>query len=244
MQSVLSLFRLGFDGLLLNPLAYRDQRDSPDGLRRGFALVALVGLLIGIASLIGNLGEYVSQPSAAAVNKTIYDGLRAMPWFTQLSALDSQFPARFDQIFAQVTQITQAVSGGGLIGSLIGVGATPLLMLVSWLLFGTIAHLMARALGGRATISQTLACTALAAFVNVLSIVELIPFAQVAGTTLLGLVASYVAIREAHGLPPWRAFWATMLGPALLALILIALACVVLALALGAVSAAQPGVSQ
>jgi len=44
MQSVLSLFRLGLDGLLLNPVAYRDQRDAPDGLRRGFALVAIVGL--------------------------------------------------------------------------------------------------------------------------------------------------------------------------------------------------------
>jgi hypothetical protein len=244
MQSVLSLFRLGLDGLLLNPLAYRDQRDSPDGLRRGFALVAIVGLLVGIAALIGDLGEYVSQPSAAAVTKTIYDGLRAMPWFSQLSNLDSQFPTQFDRIFAQVMQIIQVVSGGGLIGSLIGVIATPLLLLVSWLLFGTIAHLMARTLGGRAAFSQTLACTALAASVNILGIVQVVPFAQVAGTTLLGLVASYVAIREAHGLPPWRAFWATMLGPALLGLILIALSCVVLVLALGAISSALQGGSQ
>jgi hypothetical protein len=241
MQSVRSLFRLGLDGLLLNPLAYREQRDSPDGLRRGFALVAIVGLVVGIATLIGNLGEYVSQPSAETVAKTIHDGLRAMPWFNQISTLDAKFPAQFDQIFTQITQTIQVISGGGLIGSLAGVITTPLIMLVSWLFFGAIAHLMARTLGGHAAFSQTLACTALAAGVNILGVIEVVPFAQVASTALFGLVATYVAIRESHGLPPWRAFWATMLGPALLVIILIGFACVGLVLMIGAISSALPG---
>jgi hypothetical protein len=244
MQSVLSLFRLALDGLLLNPLAYRDQRDSPDGLRRGFALVTMIGLIVGVAALIGDLGEYVSQPSVAAVMQATYDGTHALPLFQQLSEANPAFPAKFDQIFNQLSQVLQAAIGGGLIRSLSSVITTPLLMLFSWLFFGAIAHLMARTLGGRATFSQTLACTALAAGVNILGVVQVIPFAQVAGTTLLGLVASYVAIREAHGLPPWRAFWATTLGPALLALILIALSCVVLVLALGAISSVLPGGSQ
>jgi hypothetical protein len=164
-----------------------------------------------------------------------------MPWFNQISTLDSKFPAQFDQLFTQITQIIQIVSGGGLIGSLAGVFTTPLIMLVSWLLFGAIAHLTARALGGRAIFSQTLACTALAAGVNILGIVQVVPFAQVAGTAIFGLVASYVAIREAHELPPWRAFWATMLGPALLVIILIGFACVGFALMIGAISSALPG---
>ncbi len=244
MQSVLSLFRLGIEGLLLNPLAYRDQRDSPDGLRRGFALVAIIGLLVGIATLIGDLGEYMAQPSATVVATTIHDGLYAMPWFAQVSSLDAHFPAQFDRIFAQVTQVVYAMNGGGLIGSLVGVITTPLMMVVSWLFFGTIAHLMARFLGGQATFHQTLASTALANSVYFLSIIQIVPFAQVAGTLLLGLVAGYMAIREAHGLPPWRTFWATLLGPVILALIVIALACVVFALALGTLnSAVQGGIS-
>ncbi len=243
MQSVLSLFRLGIDGLLLNPLAYREQRDSPDGLRRGFTLIAIIGLIIGAASLIGNLGEYASQPSSEAIVKTVYVGLRTMPWFAQVSELDSTFPARFDQQFAQITQSIQTISDGGMIRSLAGIITTPLIMVVSWLLFGTIAHLMARALGGRAAFHQTLACTALASGVNILGVIEVVPFAQVTGTMLLGLVASYVAIREAHGLPPWRTLWATILGPVLLALILIAVTCVGLALMISAArSAIQGGV--
>lgn len=241
MQSLLSLFRLGFDGLLLRPEAYRDQRDSPDGLRRGFALVAIIGLLVGVATLIGDLGEYVAQPSAAQISQTIYDGLKAMPWYAQLSEGNPQFPAQFDQIFTQVNQAVQLISGGGLLGSVAGVITTPLLMLVGWLIFGTIAHLMARALGGRAGFSQTLACTALAAGVNLLGVVQLIPFAQVAGTTLLGLIASYVAIREAHELAPWSAFWAALLGPLLLAVLLAGLACIVFFFAISALSSAIQG---
>lgn len=241
MQSVVSLFRLGIDGLLLDSQAYRSQRDSPDGLRRGFVLVALIGLLVGVAALVGDLGELVTQPRPEAVTQAVYDGLRNMPWFADLSAIDAQFPAQFDQIFAQVTQAIQAISGGGLVGSLAGVITTPLGMVIGWLLFGAVAHLMARALGGRATFGQTLACTALAAGVNILGLIQLVPYAQLSGTALLGLVASYVAIREAHGLPPWRAFWATVLGPALLVLLLFALGCVALFLIIGALSSALQG---
>jgi hypothetical protein len=241
MQSVQRILRLGLDGLLLSPTAYRDQRDSPDGLRRGFALVALVGLLVGVATLIGNLGEYVAQPSPDAIAQAVYDGIHAMPWYAQVSQANPRFPAQFDQIFQQITQIVQITSGGGLVGSLVGVIATPLLALVGWLLFSAIAHAMARALGGQANFNQTLACTALAAGASLLSIVQVIPFAQVAGTTLLGLVASYVAIREAHNLPPWRAFWATLLGPFLLAIILLGLACVVFFLVLGSIGSVLQG---
>jgi hypothetical protein len=244
MQSVRSLFRLGLSGLLLDPQAYRDQRDSPQGLRRGLILIVLVGLLVGVAALIGDLGELVTQPRPETVAKTIYDGIRAMPWFADLSAADAQFPAQFNQLYTQISQAAQTINGGGLVGSLAGIITTPLAMLAGWLLFGAVAHLMARTLGGRASFTQTLACTALSAGVGLLGLVQVIPYAQLSGTTLFGLVASYVAIREAHDLTPWRAFWATVLGPALLALALIAVACVVLVLVIGAIGTALPGGSQ
>lgn len=241
MQSVLSLFRLGLDGLLLNPTAYRSQRDAPDGLRRGFILVALVGILVGFASLIGNIGEYLSEPSPELVSQTVYDKLRAMPLFTDLSSNNPNFSAQFDQIFNLATQINQLASGGGLIRNLAGLIIIPLTLLAIWLVFGIVAHLMARSLGGKGTFSQTLACTALASGINMLGVVQLIPFAQGAGTMLLGLIASYIAIREAHTLPPWRAFWATVFGPAIVVLLVLILSCAMIALAFGSISAAMQG---
>ncbi|EFO80623.1 hypothetical protein OSCT_1563 [Oscillochloris trichoides DG-6] len=240
MGTVQQIINLGLEGLLLNPTAYRDQRDSPQGLRRGFMLVVLIGLLVGVASLIGDLGEYVTQPSAATISQAVYDGLREMPWYADLSETDPDFPNQFDQIFTQVTQSIQLFNGG--IGrSFGGIITTPIMLLLGWFLFSLISHPMARALGGQASFSQTMACTALAAGANLLALVQIVPFAQVAGTTLLGLIASYVAIREAHQLQPWRAFWATMIGPIILVVLFVIAACIGIFLVLGAISAAFQG---
>ncbi len=242
MGTVQQILRMGLEGMLLNPVAYRDQRDSPDGLRRGFMLILMIGLLVGVASLIGDLGEYVSQPRGTVISQTVYDGLREMPWYQQLEEEDPNFPAQFDQIFDQITQTIQLVNGG-LDRSMSGIITTPLVMLLGWLIFSLISHPMARAMGGQASLSQTMACTALAAGANLLAIIQIVPFAQVAATTLLGLIASYVAIREAHQLQPWRAFWATMIGPIILGILLIVAACIVIFGVLGAITAALQGVN-
>jgi hypothetical protein len=241
MQSVLSLFRLGLGGILLEPQAFRAQRDAPNGLRRGFLLVLLVGLLVGLAALIGNLGEYLAQPSPTAVAQTIADGLRAMPWFAKVAAANPEFPAQFDRSLGQAFQSLSLLNGGGLAGSLAGVIAAPLLLVLGWLIYGLLCHLMARALGGKASLGQTLACVAVASGVNLLGAVQIIPFAQVSGTTLLGLAASYVAIREAHGLPPWRAFWAAVIGPILLMLLLAGLFCLGIVFVLSSIGSAIQG---
>lgn len=237
MQSVISLFRLGLGGLFLEPQAYREQRDSPDGLRRGFVLVALFGLLVGLAALLGDLIEYLAQPRTETIIKTVYDGLRVMPWYSDLAEISPGFPAQFDRIFDQIQRTITLASGGGLFGSLAGLLTTPLLHVLGWLIFGTVAHLMARAFGGTGSFSQTLACTALAAGTNMLGLVQIIPFAQWTGTAILGLLACYVAIREAHQLPPWRAFWATIIGPLVLGLLLIGIFCVGLVVFIQAIDA-------
>lgn len=238
MQSLLTVFRLGLGGLFLEPESYRAQRDAPNGLQRGLLLVLLVGLLVGVAGAIGDIFEALAQPSPVAIINTLDAGLRAMPWYGELSEADPGFPAQFDTIFAQIRQFG---AGGGLLGGLSGILTTPLLAVVGWLIYGAFAHLVARALGGTAGIGQTLSCTALAAGVQLLALVQVIPFAQAASTGLLGLLACYVAIREAHSLSPWRSFGAAMLGPILLGLLLVGLACVIIFVGFSAIGAALGG---
>lgn len=226
MGSLQHIVQFGIEGLLLNPSAYRDQRDAPDGLRRGMILITFVGLIVGVAALIGDIGEYMTQPSTEVIIETIYTDLQAMPWYINLSRSDPNFPATFEANFQQITQGITFLNAGGLMGSLTGIVTTPLTMLIIWLLFSSVAHLMAHTLGGQATFKQTMACTALASGCNLLGVVQVVPFAQVAGTLLLALVASYVAVREAHNLRPWPAFWATMFGPLLLVSFILILGCI------------------
>jgi hypothetical protein len=216
MESLSTIVRLGLGGLLLDVRVYQAQREAPDGLRRGFALVALIGLLVGIAAWVGDIGEYLTTPDATTFMTTLYKGVTGLPIFQDLVAAAPEFGSAFDQAFAQPQAgffVPTPLAGA------VGLVTTPLLALLGWLVIGVIVHIAARAFGGSATFGQTLACTALASGANLLALVQIVPYAQVAATGILGLIATYIAVREAHGLSPARSFWAVALGPLLLGVI-------------------------
>jgi hypothetical protein len=224
-----SLVRLAVGGLLLDPRAFRAQRDAPGGMRRGFLLVLLIGLLVGFAALIGDLGEYFTQPEPAQVNATIYRGLTAMPWYAPAVQANPGIGTLVEQTFGP--------QGGGLsltpspVSAALALLITPVVSVVSWLLSGAFVHIAARALGGAASFGQTMATVALASAPGLLGLVQVVPYAQALplaltiASGLLGLIATYVAVRESHGLPPWRAFWSVLIGPLLLSVLLGGLYC-------------------
>lgn len=232
MASLTTLFQLALGGLLLDRRAFQAQRNAPDGFSRGAMLVALIGLLVGIAVWVGNLGVYLTQPDADAFRDTLYDGLVRLPLYQDLLANVPELGVTIEQVFRQP-------QGGGLLAagplqSALNLILSPIFALLGWLLIGSIIHVVARAFGGVASFSQTLACTALVSGTSLLLLVQVVPYAQASATTTLGLIATYVAVRESHGLPAWRSFWAVMLGPLLLALLLGGLFCCVFFLLISA----------
>lgn len=239
MESLRDLYRLAIGGLFLETASYREQREATDRVRRGFLLVALIGLLVGLAALIGQIGIALSSPGFDVIVHTMYDGLTRMPWYEQASEADPAFVVGFKSNFDEVVQNLRPLLSGSLLQSAVGVVLTPFAYVLGWLIFGSVAHLAARLFGGRGTFSQTLGCTALASSANLLNLVQIVPFAQAAGVTLLGLIASYVALREAHLFheQPWRAFWTTIFGPLLLALLFGCAFCAVLYVVIGAAGA-------
>lgn len=219
-MQIIDYLRLGVGGILLDPNVFRQQRDAPDGLKRGFMLVLLVGLLVGGAAAIGQIAENAVSHRQEAVIQTVYEGVTHMPWYVNVRDMQG-FQEAFDQQFAQAAQIYRFLDSrffGS--NSLVGALLIPFQYLLLWFVSGLFAHIVARGMGGKGTLSQTLGCLALATGANLLAVVEIVPFAQVSGVILLALVVSYLAIRETHGLRPWGAFWATMLGPLVLVLVL------------------------
>ena len=228
MAALVTLLRLGLGGLFLDQRAFQVQRDAPGGVARGAALVALVALLVTVAALLGNLGESLTQPDPRLVSATISQSLRAMPWYAEATASSPTFATDFAQIFTRLNSFSLTPN---LQTSLLGVVTAPFLALLGWLLTGTVVHGLARAFGGSARFGQTLACTAVASGASLLGLVQVVPYAEMIpgalflASALLGLLGTYVAVREAHGLPPWRSFWAVTLGPLLLTLLLLVLYC-------------------
>jgi hypothetical protein len=241
MQSLSSYLRLALGGLFLEVPVFRAQRDAADGLRRGFLLVLLVGLIVASAALIGALVGSFINPQAATLAENAYTALRESAYFQSLPA-DQQ--AALDVDF--LTQLF-AVFVPGWQSGIVGLALTPTLYVFGWLVYGVVAHLAARALGGLATLKQTLACTALSSAAYLFNIVEVAPLAlsvqflsqlplalsaaQASVVFLLGLFINIIALREAHALNSRRAVAAALVGPLLLSLVLIGFVCAVLVLA-------------
>ncbi|NJP04634.1 MAG: YIP1 family protein [Chloroflexaceae bacterium] len=215
MRWLLDYLQLAIGGLFLETETYRQQRDAADSLQRGAMLVALIGIAVGLATLIGTTIEALVTPSREAIEQTVYQHLTGMPWYQNLSEAEPDFPAAFDEYFQVITPIVIQLTNGDpdILTGFASVFVLPMFYLLGWLVYGSLAHAIACMFGGQGGFGQTLGCFALAWSANLLNLVQIVPFAQVAGTLLLGLIASYIAIREAHELSPSRAFWAIVLVP-------------------------------
>jgi hypothetical protein len=244
MEAQPSLMRLALGGLLLDPRAFRAQRDAPGGARRGFVLVLLIGLLVGIAALIGNFGETLTQPDPQLVSETLVRGIKAMPWYQQALEESPALAESVEQSLARPGAFSFTPTP---LASLVATVLAPVLAVLGWLISSTVVHLSARAFGGVGRFGQTLATTALASGASLLGLVQVVPYAeQIPGSLglasgVLGLLATYVAVRETHSLPPWRSFWAVTLGPLLLGLLLLGLYCCVVIFFAGALENVMQG---
>lgn len=228
-QDLLLLWR----GLFLDTAAYDEAGDDDRPFVEGFFLVVLVGVILGLAAMLGSLLDWAVTPDLDQIKTIILDGLRAMPWFDAIrnnpQALDI-----FEQQYNFGWQFSDwfAPSASTALGTLI---FTPIGLLIGWLWFGLIAHLVARLLGGKAAARQTLGAAALATAPGLLAVLGFIPGLAIAGVGILTLLARYVAIRRVHLDLTWgRALTATLAPTIVLWLLFGALGLILIPIAVAA----------
>jgi hypothetical protein len=97
-------------------------------------------------------------------------------------------------------------------GAVVNIIVIPLALIVRWLVYGLLAYLFARWLGGTAELSDTLGVLALAVAPQVLNAFNLLPYISTGNlVSIWGILCAYVGIKTAHKLPWHRAAWATLL---------------------------------
>jgi hypothetical protein len=224
MTSIRQLLRLGAAGLLLDSNVFTERRTAEHGVREGFQLVLLIGLLIGLAGSIGAALQTLASPNPSELVAVLRNGLSTIALSDYLLTAIPGSRAALDAALTSFEQLLIATAWWNLLSGLL----MPLLLVLFWLANGALTHGVARSLGGEATLRQTLACTAPALGSQLLAVVQIVPFAQVAGSWLLGAIAWYLALRAAHQLPAWQAFWAALSAPLLLLLLLSGACCFLL----------------
>lgn len=201
-----------FRALFLDDEPFEELREDDNPFVEGLFLVVLLGVVTALLSLIGQTLVWASMPRLDAIKDLVLPALQGQSWWPELSA-DPQALAAFQRVYDAAWQVFPWLAGvPDPAGAAWNILAWPIGSLLSWLLYGVLAHLFAGMLGGRGTLGQTLGLTALAYMPWVFRGLGFIPFLAFGG--VIGtwqLLLRYKAIRTAHRLSWSRALWATLL---------------------------------
>ncbi len=202
MSSKLRLdFRLLRRGIFLEPDAYNEIAEDDNPFVEGLYLVVIVGVILGLANLVGTLLDWATTPDLEQMKQVIQQGLQSMPWFQMFR--DNPDAGRiFQQQYDLGWQIANSLTPKPASG-LLTLVTTPVGLIVSWLWFGLVAHAVARLLGSKAKLGETLGATGLAVAPMLLNVFGFLPTAVVAGIGVWTLLARYVAIRRVHEQLTW-----------------------------------------
>ena len=230
MESIVDSLRLGWNALLLREEPYERMRYVANPVAKGLVLILVVGVTVALLGFVGNLLEWATSPDMRAIQETVYDHLSRMPWW-QMANRDPQFQRLFDMWYEMGWGISRVLGSPNLGFAAADIVLTPLGLVARWLIYGLLAYLFARALGGTATISETLGVLALAVAPQALNVLTLLPYVGVGGLIAIwGVLCAYLGLKTAHNLSWYRAMWATLL-PFILALaVLLFASCLVSAI--------------
>lgn len=190
--------------LVLEAQPFETMVDDDQPWLEGGVLVVSVGVLVGLAQLIGNLLRTASLPSPTALLTTLLDGWQRLNAQWGLIPDNAAAEAAIRQGWAWFLLTSGYGSGWG---NLLTLLLVPLGVLLQWLLVGLIVYGLGRGMGGRGTLNQVLGATALMIAPHSLLLLQVIPFVSVSGLLLAvwSLLILYRAVEVAHELPWQRA---------------------------------------
>ena len=221
MQTISESFGILWEALFLQPQPYAAIRDRKNPAGKGFVILIILALTVALVSYIGTLLTWATSPDLNAIQETVLKHLQTMSWWEMMSA-QPQAQVVWLQIWDSVWQVMRLLIPSPTSG-LMGFILTPLNLLITWIVFGLVAHVMAKIFGGKGQLNQTLGTTALAAAPQLLTLFTVFPLVSLAGIGVWTMLARYMAIRVTHDLSWGRALWVTLLSMLVIFLLLVVL---------------------
>ena len=241
------MLQLARGALFLDTQTFVAQREAQDTFKKGVLLVVVITLLAGSLSFVVSTVKGILPPRWDAqrekVENQISQVFEFLPFemdaeteWMVLGSIEAGLDIGFE--IAQLpTPLPRPVKG--FLQALGGWISAPLLRLGGWMGYAFWVLLVAKLLGGRATLSQMLGCTALYVAPQILTILRVIPcLGTVLGFVAFvwGLVIYIKATAVANELSLGKALLSAVLpAAALIGLILLVLIPLVLLIVLAAV---------
>ena len=230
MDGIVGSLRLGWDALLFKEDAYEEMRAADNPVVKGLILIIVVGIVIALFGLVGTAIEIASMPNLDQIRDIVERFVPQFPFWAEIERTDPGALRRFQEIFGTVWDFVDMASPtiGGAVMGIVGV---PLGLVIRWLIYGLLAYVFARWLGGAGSLSETLGVLALAVAPQVLNVLTVLPFVQMGSVVnVWGVLCAYFGLKVAHKLSWGRAAWATLLPFILAFALLFLLACLGMAI--------------
>ena len=225
MDGIVDSLRLGWNALLFKEDAYEEMSGSPNPVVKGLVLILVVGVIIAILGLIGTTLEWASIPDLGIMKDTILRYMMEMPWWDEVARTDPGFYDQFERSYNMGWDIFPRMFGApDVAGAALNLIFTPVGLVIRWLVYGLLAYLFARWLGGTGDLSMTLGVLALAVAPQALRVLNLLPFVEIGSLiSIWGILCAYYGLKVVHKLSWGRAAWASVL-PYIFAIVLLILA--------------------
>jgi hypothetical protein len=181
-------------------------------------------VIIALFGLAGTLVEVASTPDLGEIKDIVFRYIPQMPGWDQAPPdFVEQFQTWFDRGWQFFPRLFGAPDLGG---AALGIVTIPLGLVIRWIIYGLLAFVFARWLGGTGSLSETLGVLALAVAPQVLNVLTLLPFVEMGSlVSVWGILCAYFGLKVAHKLPWGRAAWATLLPFILAFALLVFLGC-------------------
>lgn len=241
MDGIVGSLRLGWNALLFKEDAYEEMAASTSPVVKGLIFIVVVGVIVALCGIIGTGLEWASIPDLGEIQETVFFYMKQMPWWDVVAQEDPMAMQQFEEAYQRGWDIFPQLFGAPNVGSAaLGIITVPLGLLIRWLIYGLLAYVFARWLGGSGSLSKTLGVLALAVAPQALNVLTIIPFVQVGSIVAVwGILCAYYGLKTVHNLSWTRAVWATLLPVILVVAVLILMGCfgsAILGVALGGLS--------
>ncbi len=203
--------RLVWQALFLDSEAFEELKNDDNPFVEGLFLVTLLAVVAALLSLVGQTVAWASTPRPEAIREIVWNALQQQPAWASAMA-DAGALAGFQQWWDAAWRVMPPLLGApDPATAALNILVWPVSAVAGWLIYGLLAHLAARLVGGAATLNQTLGVTALSFTPWLLRGLGLIPFVVLGGAlSTWQLLLRYKAVRTAHAFSWPRALWATL----------------------------------
>jgi hypothetical protein len=209
--------RLAGQALLLDDRAYATVYDAKHPLRRGFTILLVILLTVGVALAIGLALDIVVTPRLDLVETAVFETLTETTWYQETSTQSPDFATSFKQLYTVAWQIAYMVGQApSWLGTLTGFLVTLIVSLLSWFIYGSLAYGIGRWLGEQGNYQQFMGTLALAYAPKLLLVAMVIPGMTLGGIVALWLLLTkYQAVKHTYNLS-WERNLAVVLIPYLI----------------------------